>query len=109
MSIDMKNKIRPIYSEFQGYLSQAPTAASSTDSISDETMWNQYNEALKLLSDTTEKDYSRFKIEPKSLKNSPGSYVRVDTYRQKISGLISNLHGDFFQMKLPLSVVCQVL
>ena len=101
MSIDMKNKIRPLYSEFQGYLSQAPTGSSSTDSISDDTMWNQYNEALKLLSDTTEKDYSRFKIEPKSSTVGSGSYVRVNTYRQKISGLISNLYGEYFSDETP--------
>lgn len=101
MSIAIKNKIRPLYSEFQGYLSQAPTASSSTDSISDETMWNQYNEALKLLSDATEKDYSRFNIEPKSSRTSSGSYVRVNTYRQKISGLISNLYGEYFSDEIP--------
>jgi len=101
MSIDMKNKIRPLYSEFQGYLSQAPTASGSIDSISDETMWNQYNEALKLLSDSTEKDYGRFKIEPKLRKTSSGSYVRVNIYRQKISGLISNLYGEYFSDETP--------
>lgn len=101
MSIEMKKKIRPLYSEFQGYLSQAPASSSTTDSISDETMWNQYNDALKLLSDAAEKDYGRFRIDPKSYIQGSGSYVRVDTYRQKIGGLISNLHGEYFSDETP--------
>ena len=101
MSIEMKNKIRPLYSEFQGYLSQAPTSSTTTDSIFDEVMWNQYNDALKLLCDETGKDYTRFIIDSKASKYGPSSYVRVDTYRQKLGGLISNLHGEYFSDETP--------
>lgn len=101
MAIEIKNKIRPLYSEFQGYLSQAPTSTNSTDSIYDEAIWNQYNDALKLLSEVVEKDYSRFRIDPQRSKHGSSSYIRVDTYRQKIGGLISNLHGEFFSDETP--------
>jgi hypothetical protein len=79
MAIEMKKKIRPLYSEFQGYLSQAPTSSSSTASISDPDMWTQYNDALKLLSDKAEKDYDRFRIDPKISRQDSRLYVRVDT------------------------------
>ncbi len=97
MSIEMKNQIRPLYSEFQGYLSQAPTSSGSSRTIYDEDMWNQYNDALKLLSKVAEKDYDRFIISPKpSSRSSSHLYVPTDIYRQKIGGLISNLHGEYF-------------
>ena len=101
MSIEMKEKIRPLYSEFQGYLSQAPTSSKTTDSIFDEVMWNQYNDALKLLCNETGKDYTRFIIDNKASKHGAVSYVRVDTYRQKLGGLISNLHGEYFSDEMP--------
>lgn len=97
MSIEMKKQIRPLYSEFQGYLSQAPASSGSSRTIYDEDMWSQYNDALKLLSDVAEKDYGRFRINPKPSSTSRSSlYVPTDIYRQKLGGLISNLHGEYF-------------
>ncbi len=101
MSIEMKKKIRPLYSEFQGYLSQTRTSLSSNDSISDEVIWNQYNDALTLLCDEAGEDYKRFRIDCKTSKLDSSSYVRVDTYRQKLGGLISNLHGEYFSDETP--------
>lgn len=101
MSIEMKEKIRPLYSEFQGYLSQAPTSSKSIDSIDDEVIWNQYNDALRLLCDETGKDYFRFRIDPKINQISSRSYVRIDVYRQKLGGLISYLHGEYFSDETP--------
>jgi len=100
MSFELKKKIRPLYSEFQGYLSQAPTSSGSSHTIYDEDMWNQYNDALKLLSDVAEKDYNRFRINPKPSRSRSGLYVPTDIYRQKIGGLISNLHGEYFPDEL---------
>jgi len=101
MSIEMKNQIRPLYSEFQGYLSQAPTSSGGSHTIYDEDMWNQYNDALKLLSKVAEKDYDRFRISPKPSSRSSSLYVPTDIYRQKIGGLISNLHGEYFSDETP--------
>ena len=64
MTTEIKNKIRPLYSELQGYLSQAPTTSTPHDSFGDKSLWLQYNEAVDLLSSESGKDYSRFKIEP---------------------------------------------
>jgi hypothetical protein len=94
-----KKKIRPLYSEFQGYLSQAPTPQKPKDSLNDNSIWDQYNNSVKLLSEVTKKDYSRFLIEP--LKSQYSTFILVNTYRQKLGGLISNLHGDFFSDEQP--------
>lgn len=100
MESEIKDKVRPLYSEFQGYLSQALTAASFPHgTIRDEAIWNQYNEAIKLLSVATEKDYSRFEI--KKIKSQMGaSFIRLDTYRQRLGGLISRLHAEYFSDEL---------
>ena len=58
----MKDKIRPIYSELQGYLSQAPEATSGRERIYDDTsLVNQLNSSIQELEQLTGKDYSRYK------------------------------------------------
>jgi len=91
---EIKTIIRPLYSELQGYLSQAPTASRPEEAIGDESFWQQYNEAVEQLSSATKRDYNRFKIDPIGGEGRP--FIRVNTYRQKVSGLISRLHGEYF-------------
>ena len=64
-----KEKIRPIYSELQGYLSQTPLPDKS-DIIHDASVWKQYNESIDELNEVTTKDYSRFRIEPEREVNA---------------------------------------
>ena len=90
-----KEKIRPIYSEFQGYLSQAPNPASPNSAISDNSLWNLQNETIKSLSELTAEDYSRFSIQGVR-KRGGGEIIYLSTYRQKLGGLISYLHGKYF-------------
>jgi len=47
--------------------------------------------AVKLLSETSSKDYSRFLI-----KATGEEYIFLSTYRQNLGGLISRLHGEYF-------------
>ena len=89
-----KEKIRPLYSEFQGYLSQAPKPEKSYDSTDDEALWIQYNDSVDLLSKITGEDYKRFNIKPIDENSSP--FIRLITYRQKLGGLISHLYGKYF-------------
>jgi len=89
-----KEKIRPLYSELQGYLSQAPKTDNPSSSTSDESLWTHYNESVKLLSKISEEDYSRFLIQP--LKSQFAEFIHIITYRQKLGGLISLLHGKYF-------------
>jgi hypothetical protein len=46
MEEKLAQKIRPLYSEFQGYLSQAPTIEKPHDASYDQSLWLQYNEAV---------------------------------------------------------------
>jgi len=99
MTAEIKNKLRPLYSEFQGYLSQAPTTSTPNDTTGDESLWLQYNEAVDLFSLEAAKDYSRFKIKPNQLKYS--KFIQISTYKQKVGGLISHLHGEYFSDEIP--------
>lgn len=89
-----KNEIRPFYSELQGYLSQAPPVSLHED-IWEESVWEQYNETIKLLSNVSGEDLSRFSIKYK-LWDQRQPFVKVIEYRQKLGGLISYLHGKYF-------------
>jgi len=96
----MKNKIRPIYSELQGMLSQAPNEKTNNLGSSDDELWNRFNALVNKLEEETKDDsFKDFIINPKlsdwgNGRTSP--YVTVVTYRGKISGLISRLHGTYF-------------
>lgn len=93
----MKEKIRPLYTELQGYLAQAPEAKDSITNIFDASIWGHYNvavdEAIKLTSDAT---YERFKIQESDLRGDQRSMIRVSLYRQKLVGLIGRLYGTYF-------------
>ncbi|HUU16593.1 MAG TPA: hypothetical protein VMW72_05545 [Sedimentisphaerales bacterium] len=90
-----KEDIRPIYSELQGYLSQAPEEAKIR-LIDDDNLWNQANQAIDELSRISGEDYNRFKITPRRIRSSARLVADVGTYRAKLGGLISRLHGKYF-------------
>ena len=93
----MKEKIRPIYSELQGYLSSAPN--SSSDYFWDDAaFWNRYNSAVDELSKITEEDFSRFKVIAETIpwNRETRRRINIKTYRSNLSGLISRLHGQYF-------------
>jgi len=93
----MKEKIRPIYSELQGYLSQTPAVKDSSDWTSDSSFWNQYNNAIQELNDVSGKKYDRFKIQPEECDWSARVLIiRISSYRNKLGGLISRLHAEYF-------------
>ncbi len=94
MGSTLKEKIRPIYSELQGYLSQAPKAEKGYESVSEESIWEHYHSAIKELNDITEEDYDKFKVSPQ--RGQVGCFVRVVEYRACLGGLISRLHGQYF-------------
>ena len=91
---DLKQKIRPIYSELQGYLSQAPNADKPEATIGDKSLWEQYNRTVGEFSQISGKDYRNFLIEP--IQGSYKQFIRINTYRQKLGGIISRIHGEFF-------------
>lgn len=107
-----KQTIRPYYSEFQGYLSQAPKDSGPNDYLGDKAIWEQYNHAVDSLSTCANLNYSRFKIEP--IPDDFGGFIRIATYRQKLGGLISRLHAEYFSDEpppfsgMPSTVITQV-
>lgn len=96
----MRDKVRPIYSELQGILSQAPDNKGHSLSKSDSELWDRFNSLVDMLADTTkDESFKDFKITPQSQTWENGHnhvYVTVQTYRTKISSLISRLHGSYF-------------
>lgn len=90
-----KEDIRPIYSELQGYLSQAPEEAK-IQLIYDKNLWDQANQAIDELSRISGEDYNRFKMTPGRLRSSARLTIEVGTYRTKLGGLISRLHAEYF-------------
>ena len=94
MDEKLAQKIRPLYSEFQGYLSQAPTIERPHDTCSDNSLWLQYNDAVNLLSQISAKDYTRFLIQTK--RSQYREFIYLASYRQKLGGLISHLHAEYF-------------
>ncbi len=86
-------QIRPLYSELQGYLTQAPSPGDCQ--TYDSGVWESYHAAILELAHMTGKSYERYMVGVE--QNECGSsYVRVAEYRTKISGLIARLHGQFF-------------
>jgi hypothetical protein len=95
-----KEDIRPIYAEPQGYLSQAPSEKMAGP-ILDANLWEQANQAIDELNQISGEDYSRFKLAPQQPAGSMASYLGRDTYRGKLGGLISRLHGKYFADEPP--------
>lgn len=92
-----KEDLRPLFSELQGYLSQAPIVKELYNSIHYQSVWDQYNETVNLISKITGEDFSRFLIKDKDFKvRDNEKFIRLILYRQKLGGLISYLHAKYF-------------
>ena len=89
-----KEEIRPMYSEFQGYLFQTPKPKDVSEIFSDDAIWKQYNEAVKELEKISNENYKRFYIKPD--RESNYDIVRVASLRSILGGLISRLHSKYF-------------
>lgn len=91
----MKEKLRPFYSELNGYLSQAPIVEKQSDLITDEDVWTQYNKTVNSICNISQEDLSRFLI--KNIRDvGVGKSITLISYKQKLGGLISYLHSKYF-------------
>lgn len=89
------DKVKPIYSELQGYLSQAP-AGDKVAYLRDPSLWQQYNGTIDELNTVSGNDYNKFKIT--NILNDGGEpYILNSDYRSKLNGLIMRLYGEFFE------------
>lgn len=100
MKNNIKEQVLPIYNELQGYLSQAPEKPGI---IFEEEIWNQLNETVDELNVVTEKNYNKFKAEVKTTNwnGQMRQTVDVQSFRIKLSGLISRLYGEYFSENQP--------
>lgn len=98
MDKELKEKIRPIYSQLQGFLSQAPTI-KELPFVTDPSFWTQYNQAIEELNQISGVNYDRFLINP---KQTPRGIQKIEMteYRSKLGGLISRLHAEYFSDEL---------
>lgn len=99
MPEDMKNKIRPMYSELQGYLAQAPPQRERDTGVKIETMRALLAAVISELNEVSGKDYNRFQITSDDCYGSPDNpldFMLINKYRAKLGGLIARLHGEYF-------------
>ena len=108
--MENKEKIRPFYSELQGYLAQAPSDEKNRY-IHNAEFWEQYNSTIQELNSVTGKNYDNFKLA--SMRGSARQAIPVEMYRQKLGGLIARLHGEYFSdevtpfAEMPSTVISQ--
>ena len=86
-----KEAIRPIYSELQGYLAQAPDEGSTREM----SVWEDYNETIKELITLTGNNYNKYNLTP-TRGGGSSQYLMYDVYRGKLGGLIARLYGEYF-------------
>jgi len=92
----LKEKVRPIYLELMGYLTQTPPS-DKIYSLHEESLWQNLNTAIEELNQATGKNYDKFKVVARySEFGTHRLQVPNDEFRSKINGLIMNLYGEFF-------------
>jgi hypothetical protein len=97
-----KEKVKPIYYELQGYLSQAPSAGKGI--IFTQEIWLQHNQTIDELEKVTSSDYGRYRMRPKNTdwNGTWREVIDAQVYRTILGGLIARLHGEYFpDEKLP--------
>ncbi len=90
-------RIRPIYFELQGYVSQIPSPKHSGETIKKSHI-QHYHDTIEELSKILEKSLDRYIVMTDFVSHSdrPSAFVNLADYRQKITGLIRRLHGEYF-------------
>lgn len=92
-----KEAIRPIYSFFQGCLSQTPNKDERNRTTYSSDIWDMVNSKIEDLNKVTQRDFNLFKLKPKiSSSTSHSEYLEIETIRVKLGGMISELHGRYF-------------
>lgn len=99
------SKIKPIYEDLQGRISQLPTVGGIEMSV-----WEHYNKTVERLNQVTEEDYNEYKAIPDPPSYYEGKMTKKESYpateiRTKMMGLIMRLYGEHFSLEQkPFSV-----
>jgi len=99
--MDLK-QIEIIYRQLIAIREETPPATDKVSTTHDSSVWENYNSIVDTLTSQSEKDYSKFKIEPRSNHTGQGHtfyWVEINTFRQKMGSLISTLHTEYFSDK----------
>lgn len=81
--------------------------------IHEESVWMQYNAAVNSLNEVSGEDYSHFCIKAEQSPGSTKPSINIIAYKQKLGGLISRLHGEYFSEEpnpldgVPSTVIAQ--
>lgn len=105
----MKDKIRPIYSELQGILSQIP---EHDGLLHEQAVWEHYNNLIDELMKVSERqDFSRFKVQPQvqHYRNRSDIYIQALDLKTKVGGLIARLRGEYFADETPSAMPSTVI
>jgi len=107
MAID-KELIRPLYSELQGYLKQAPPIEKAHDITYTASLWENYNNTVGIIiKETGDENFNRFKLAGNDVQRRDDDgiqFIKLITYNQKLGGIISYIYGKYFADEInPLS------
>jgi hypothetical protein len=96
-------KIRSIYGELQGYLSQIPLPRHPDERINDTGYTKNVKEIIEELGNLTGNNYSRCEVEQKLIpyNGDVNPEVEISEYRTKVGALISRIHSEFFYNSPP--------
>ncbi|MGH2613212.1 MAG: hypothetical protein ACRDFB_09240 [Rhabdochlamydiaceae bacterium] len=90
---ELKQEIKPIYEELQGYLAQCQ---NENGYIWNSAIWNQIYNCIDQLNQITHNDFNRFK--PIIIDDHQNEdHIEYHEYKSKLNALIMNLHGRYFQ------------
>lgn len=94
----MKSKIKPIYGELKGVLSEAPKGGQLLHEPY-HSLWERFNKLVGKLKEITEdEDYISYQLKPRHMENW-GWCVESDEYRAKVNSLITRLHATYFDQE----------
>ena len=108
-----KEKIRPLYCELRGYLSQVPDATRTGGYYYGSELWEHYNSSIDELNEISDGNYGRFRVSPTRSGGGGKLYIDIGTYQTKLAGLVERLHGEFFSDEpspsggMPTTVISQ--
>jgi hypothetical protein len=95
-------QIEIIYHQLIAIREETPQATEKISTTYDSSVWENYNKIVDNLSSAADKDYSRFKMTPRSNHVGQGQrfyWIEISTFRQILGSLISTLHVEFFSDK----------
>ena len=92
-----RNKVRPIYSELQGFLLAAPDP-NKTSRVRELSLGQKVNQSIIELNEITGKNYDKYKIENRHeiINRTSAVFINPREYQSQLTSLIQKLKGEYF-------------